>query len=253
MDVVPDVPADPRVSQAVDPGVRALDDPPYGSEAGAVRHSSAGDDRFGAPASPADGGTCRSRGPRPANSWRGRWRSRPVLPRMRGTASRSGRSRVTSWRLPPVRVMVGGVPRPSVITWCFEPGQARSTGPVPVLGRRDGPGGASRRSPPATGPARRRGATRSPTPGAAGPALPPRAGPAASASRSCPSRSRAPAAATPTGCPCAARTEFPAGSPGRPAAGGLSCEAAAAHRQHRQHRQQRLDRRSGTTSARSSS
>ena len=37
-----------------------------------------------------------------------------------------------SLRLPPVRMTASGVPAPSVMTWCFEPVLARSTGLGPV-------------------------------------------------------------------------------------------------------------------------
>ena len=52
-----------------------------------------------------------------------------------GMASISGMSWVTSLRLPPVSDTASGMPCASVITWCFEPGRARSTGLGPVLGR----------------------------------------------------------------------------------------------------------------------
>lgn len=124
---------------------------------------------------------------------------------------------VTPWRLPPVSVTAGGVPWPSVVTWCLEPGRARPTGLGPVLGRPDGPGGGSRRSPPWTSRASRPGAVRSAAPGAGRPRPRPRVSPTAAASTSCPTRSPTPLAANPIGCQCAARTGCPEDTADRPA------------------------------------
>lgn len=62
--------------------------------------------------------------PRSAYRRRGLRRGRPRIPRIDGTASSSGRSWVTSWRLPPVSVTASGVPwRSTIIRWCLEPGR----------------------------------------------------------------------------------------------------------------------------------
>src|SRR5438105_3025198 len=127
---------------------------------------------------------------------------------------------VTSCRLPPVSVAASGMPPASVITWCFEPVRARSTGLGPVLAPLLAPAHATRRPPPAP--------SRSPRPPAAGPAAPhaaaatpqPDASPAAAASRSSPTRNPAPAARTPTGCRCTARTRSRTAPCDHPAAAG---------------------------------
>jgi hypothetical protein len=121
---------------------------------------------------------------------------------------------VTSLRLPPVSETASGMPCASVITWCFEPGRARSTGLGPVLGRPSSPGCASRRSPPWTSPKRPRRAARPAAIRAAAARYRPRASPAAAASRSSPSRSPAPAAGTPTESPCTGRTRCRTGPSG---------------------------------------
>jgi len=50
-----------------------------------------------------------------------------------GALSTSARSSVMSLRFAAVRVTARGVPRPSQITWCLEPGRRRSTGEGPVF------------------------------------------------------------------------------------------------------------------------
>jgi len=72
-------------------------------------------------------------GARWPKSWSGRWRGRPRQPRTGGILSISGSSWVPSWRLPPVNATARGMPAPSVRTWCFEPGRARSNGLEPLL------------------------------------------------------------------------------------------------------------------------
>ena len=104
------------------------------------------------------------------------------------------------------RDTASGIPCPSVITWCFEPGLARSTGLGPVLGCPSPPARASCQSPPWTSPAPR---PRSARPAAAHEAAAtPRhhASPAAAASTSSPTRTPAPAAGTPMGSPYTVRT-----------------------------------------------
>ena len=59
-------------------------------------------------------------------------RGRPLRPRTGGTASTSGISWVTSWRLPPVTVQASGIPVASTRRWCFDPFLALSTGLGPV-------------------------------------------------------------------------------------------------------------------------
>ncbi|GIH24571.1 hypothetical protein Aph01nite_28810 [Acrocarpospora phusangensis] len=51
-----------------------------------------------------------------------------------GMASSSGRSWVTSSRLPPVRITASGMPVASVIRRCLLPARPRSTGDGPVCG-----------------------------------------------------------------------------------------------------------------------
>lgn len=150
-----------------------------------------------------------------------------MRPLIWGIASSRGSSWVTSCRLPPLSLIASGVPWASVITWCFEPGLARSTGLGPVLGRPDVPAGTSRRSPPATSPASPPDAARSATPGGADPTPRPRSSPEADASTSSPTRTRAPAAATPTGFRYAAQTESPADTAGHPAADAQHCQICA--------------------------
>lgn len=82
------------------------------------------------------------------------------------------------------RQRANGVPCVSVITWCFEPGPAWSTGFGPVLGRPDELGGARRRPPRATSPVSPPDAVRSAAPDAAGPTPRPRASHATGANRS---------------------------------------------------------------------
>ena len=163
------------------------------------------------------GGTCHghSRGqrrPPPAAAAAGRGG------RGGGIALISGISWVMSLRLPPVSDTASGIPCPSVITWCFEPGLARPTGLGPVSGRPSPPARASCQSPPWTSPAPR---PRSARPAAAHEAAAtprPHASPAAAASTSSPSRTPAPAARTPTGYRYTGRTRSRTGPCGHPAA-----------------------------------
>jgi hypothetical protein len=76
------------------------------------------------------------------------------------------------------------MPCASVITWCLEPGRARPAGLGPVLGRPSSPARASRRSPPATSPARPRRSAQPAAIHAAAATHPRRASPADAASRS---------------------------------------------------------------------
>src|SRR5215204_5386004 len=55
-----------------------------------------------------------------------------MAPRTAGTASRSGISWVTSWRLPPVSAQASGSPVWSTRRWCLEPLRPLSTGLGPV-------------------------------------------------------------------------------------------------------------------------
>src|SRR3954469_1896636 len=76
---------------------------------------------------------------RSPNNSSGRPRGRPRRPRTGGIASINDSSSVTSLRLPPVSDTDSGMPAPSVRTWCFEPGRARSTGLGPLWATPRGP------------------------------------------------------------------------------------------------------------------
>ncbi len=69
---------------------------------------------------------------------------------MRGMASTSACSWVTSWRLAPVRITASGMPCASVMRWCFEPGRARSVGLGPVFDPHQPRGSRRSRRPRAT-------------------------------------------------------------------------------------------------------
>ena len=145
---------------------------------------------------------------------------RPRRPRTGGMPRSSGMSCVTSWRVPPVRDRATGMPWPSAITWCLEPVFPRSTGLGPDWAALQRPhvGTAGHRYRPIQH-------ARGMQPGQQKlvqllPVLRPDASPAAAASRSCPSRSRAPAAGTPKRCRCRARTGCPARPSGHPDACG---------------------------------
>ena len=80
------------------------------------------------------------------------WPELPVRP-VGGTRSTSANSSVMSLRLPAVRVTARGMPWPSQITWCLEPGRRRSTGEGPVFSPPLLPAHASCQRPHETSPA----------------------------------------------------------------------------------------------------
>ncbi len=136
-----------------------------------------------------------------------------------GTLSTSGKSSAMSLRFAAVRVTARGVPRPSQITWCLEPGRRRSTGEGPVFSPPLWPAHASCPPQRGTSPAAPGLATRPAALGAGAPRPPLRSSPAAAASTSSPTRTPSLAADPPTGCPSSART----GCPSAPADRAPAC------------------------------
>ena len=149
-DAVADLPADPQPTEPVRQRDGLPGYPAAGAQPGAVRGAAARGHGRDALLPHLLAG--HSRGPRRPSPGRRRW----PRPRTGGIASIRGMSWVTSLRLPPVSEIASGMPCASVITWCLEPGRARPAGLGPVLGRPSSPARASRRSPPATSPARPR-------------------------------------------------------------------------------------------------
>lgn len=130
-----------------------------------------------------------------------------------------------SLTLPPVRLNVVGMPPPSVITWCLEPGRARSTGLGPLLGRAAPPAQASCRSSLAT--VQLPGRVQLGQKRLVQPLAPrPRSTPPGAASTSSRTRTPAPGAETPTASRYAVRT----GCPARPAGPAAACGPAWAAR-----------------------
>ena len=107
MDVIPDVPPDPKPSESVDPCVRVLRRPPHRAQTGAVWHTPAGDHGFDAalPQQSAALVVVVVVGVRlPGSAARAAGRPSYV-----GNGVQQGIS-WASWRLPPVNVTVSGVP-----------------------------------------------------------------------------------------------------------------------------------------------
>src|SRR5271168_57271 len=118
-----------------------------------------------------------------------------------------------SLRLAAVNVTARGMPWPSLITWCFEPGLLRSTGEGPVFAPPLLPAHASYPPPRGTSRAARRPGARPRAPGATVPRPPPHSSREAAASTSSPTHTPSLEADPPTGYPSSARTR----SPSRPA------------------------------------
>lgn len=131
MDVGSSLPSVAEASEAVEPGEGAFYHPPVAAQAGAVGCAASGDDgqdAAGTDLVPVEvvvvAAVCEDGVRLAAGS--------AHAPRTGGMASSSGRSWVTSLRLPPVRMTASGVPCPSVIRWCLDPARPRSTGDGPV-------------------------------------------------------------------------------------------------------------------------
>jgi hypothetical protein len=124
-------PPDPQTSEAVQPRKGSFHDPAVGTQSCAVQDAAAGD--RGHDAASADlvavdvvaVAAVGEQGVRLAAGVSDR-------PRTGGIALSRGSSSVTSLRLPPVSRTASGVPRPSVIRWCFEPARPWSTGERPM-------------------------------------------------------------------------------------------------------------------------
>lgn len=124
-------------------------------------------------------------------------------------AATNGSSCVTSLRLAPVRMTASGMPCPSVMRWCLEPGRARSVGFGPVFDRRPRLEWKRNRQCSATSQSGRQGAVVPVARHASGPRPRLPARPEAVASNSCQNHTPVPWAASPTECHSGAQTESP--------------------------------------------
>jgi hypothetical protein len=162
VDVVAAVIAPVQGAVAVQPGDCALHDPAVFAKAGAVGAVAFGDPRCDA-ALP-EGLTVAFA----VLGAVGEQRLRPELAIAAGRRPRStsGSNSVMSLRFAAVNVTARGMPWPSQITWCLEPGRPRSTGEGPVLAPPLWPEHASCPGPPETSQAGQRPAVRPTAPGA---------------------------------------------------------------------------------------
>jgi hypothetical protein len=131
MDVSASLVADAESLELVQPGERALYHPTHLAEAGTAGDAASGDQRLDA-SLPQQAAVLVEVVAAVGVQAPGLSAGTSTQPLIGGTASSSGRSWVTSWRLPPVSVMASGVPWRSTIRWCLEPGRARSTGEGPT-------------------------------------------------------------------------------------------------------------------------
>ncbi len=181
----------------VQPGDRSLDHPAFFAEARAVAAATFGDS--GGDATLAK--RCAVLATAIGTISKQRLGAELAMAPSRGTRSTSANSSVMSLRFAAVNVTARGMPWPSQITWCFEPGRRRSTGEGPVFSPPLLPAHASCRRPPATSPTGRSPAIHPTAPGASVPRPQRRSNPATFANRSSPTHTPSPAAGPPTGCP----------------------------------------------------
>ncbi len=168
VDVVADLPADPRTAKPVQVpvqvGERAFRGTALGAPSGAVPGAASGDQRLhveGADEAAVLVVVVAAVTEHDVRAAPGR----PRVPRTGGTTSSSGMSWETSLRLPPVRVTVRGMPVASVIRWCSLSALPRPTGLRSVLGPPLAPECENRRPLPGRSPGRSR---RAASPGASG-------------------------------------------------------------------------------------